>query len=51
MLTFEDTINKVEENMNKVWKSQTEQYKVDKSSSERYLLLLHLNSLPRILRV
>jgi len=35
----------------KLWKSQCEQFKGENSSSEGHLLLLQLNSLPRILRV
>ena len=51
MLTFEDIINKLMEGVHKLWECQSEQLKVEKFSSEGYLLLLQLNPLPRILRV
>jgi hypothetical protein len=46
MFTLEDIINKLEEDVNKLWKSQSEQFKMEKSSSEGHLLLLQLNSYP-----
>jgi len=51
MLTVEGIINELMEDVHKLWKSQSEQFKLQESSSEGHLLLLQLNSLPRILRV
>jgi hypothetical protein len=47
-LTLEGIINKLEEDVHYLWKSQREQFK---SSLKAHLLLLQLNSSLRILRV
>ena len=46
MLTFEGIINKLMEGVHKLWECQSEQLKVEKFSSQGYLLLLQLNPLP-----
>ena len=51
MFTLEGVINKLVEDVQKFWKCQSEQFEMEKSSSEGHLLLLQLNTLPRILRV
>jgi len=51
MLTFQVIINKLVDDVHKLWKCQSEQFDMEKSSSEGHLLLLQLNSLPRTLRV
>jgi hypothetical protein len=44
-------MNKLVEDVQSMWKRQSEQFKVEKTSSEGHLLLLQLNSLHRALRV
>jgi len=51
MLTAEGNINRLMEDVHKLWECQREQFKREKSLSEGHLLLLQLNSLPCILRV
>jgi len=51
MLTVEGNIHRLMVDVHKLWKCQREQFKGEKSSLEGHLLLLQLNSLPRILRV
>ena len=51
MFTLEDIINKLGEDVDKLWKCQSEQFNSEKSSSEGHLLLLQLNTSHRILRV
>ena len=51
MFTLEDIMNKLVENVHKLWKCQREQSNSEKSSFEIHLLLLQLNSSHRKLRV
>jgi len=51
MLTVEGIINRLMEDVHKLWKCQSEQFKLEETSSEGHLLLLQLNSLPCILLV
>jgi hypothetical protein len=51
MLTVEGIINKLVDDVHKLWKYKSEQFKMEKYLSEGHLLFLQLNSLPRILRV
>ena len=44
-------MNKLVEDMHSLWKRQSEQLNLEKSSSEGHLLLLQLNSLHLVLRV
>ena len=50
MLTLEGIINKVEAEVHKLWKCQSEQFKLEKSS-EGHLLSLQLNYLHFVLGV
>jgi len=51
MLTFEGNINILVEDMQNLWKCNSEQFEWEKSSLVEHLLLLQLNSLHRILCV
>jgi hypothetical protein len=51
MFSLEDIISKEVEDVHKLWKSRSEQFKMEKSSSEGHLSLLQLNSLQRMLLV
>jgi hypothetical protein len=51
MLTVEGFINKLGEDVHRLWKCLGEQFKKENSASERHLLLLQLNSSPCTLRV
>jgi len=51
MLTVEGIINRLMEDVHNLWKIQSEQFKMEKSSSEGHLLLLLLNFLFPILSV
>jgi len=44
-------MNKLVEDVHCLWKRQSEQFKVERSSSEGHYLLLHLNTLRHVLRV
>jgi len=51
MFTLEGIVNRLEDDVHKLWKCQREQFKSEKTSSEGHLLLLHLNTAHRIVRV
>ena len=51
MFTFEDIVNKLVQDVHKLWKCQSEQFDKENSSLDGHLLLLQLNSLHRLLRV
>jgi hypothetical protein len=51
MLTVEGILNRLVEDVHKLWICQREQFKWEKSPSEGHVLLLQLNTLPRTLRV
>jgi hypothetical protein len=49
MVTLEGIIIMPEEHVQKFWKLHNEQFKLDNSVLKGHLLLLHLNSLHRLL--
>jgi hypothetical protein len=51
MFTIEGIMNVLEDDVHKLWKFHSEQFKLEKSSLEGHLLLLQLNYLHRLLRV
>jgi hypothetical protein len=51
MLTVEGVINKLEQNVHKLWECDSELFKLEKSALEAHLLLLQLITFQRILRV
>jgi hypothetical protein len=51
MFTLEVIIVMLEEDVQKFWKFQNEQFKLEKSSLQGHLQLLQLNSLHHFLRV
>jgi len=51
MFAVEDIINKLVEDMQKLWKYRSEQFGLENSSSEEHFLLLHLKTSNILLRV
>jgi hypothetical protein len=51
MFTLEDIMNVLEEDVHKMWKFHSEQFKLEMWSLEGHLLLLQLNYLYHLLRV
>jgi len=51
MFTFEDIVNKLVQDVHKLWKCRSEQFNSEKPLLDGHLLLLQLKSSHRILRV
>jgi len=51
MFTIEGIMNVLKDDVHKLWKFYSEQFKLEKSLLEGHLLLLQLNYLHRLLRV
>jgi hypothetical protein len=51
MATIEDIMNALEKDVHKLWKINSEKFKLGKCSLEGNLLLLQLNTLHRVLSV